>query len=70
VLGCIINSEIDKNAIFGIDHHDFMNKNDPIGLFKFIDKYKNDNYGKLQVLPKNLKRNRSSEKHTPLSRYF
>ena len=32
---------------FGIDYHSFMDKNDPIGLLDFIEKYKNDSYWRL-----------------------
>jgi len=40
-------SVYDHMIQFGVDYHNFMDRNDPIGLLVFIDKYKNDDYWRL-----------------------
>jgi transposase len=51
---------------FGIDYHDFMDNNDPVGLLEFIDKYKNDKYGKLASFAKGLEKDIEAVKNTLL----
>jgi transposase len=51
---------------FGIDYHDFMDNNDPAGLLEFIDKYKNDNYGRLSSFAKGLEKDIEAVKNTLL----
>jgi transposase len=43
----VIHPIYDHMIQFGLDYHNFMDKNDQSGLLDFIDKYKNDSYWRL-----------------------
>ena len=49
---------------FGIDYHDFMDNNNPIGLLDFIDKYIDDSYWRLARFAKGLQMDIEAVKNT------
>jgi hypothetical protein len=51
---------------FGVDYHNFMDKNDPVGLYEFIDKYKNDSYWRLARFANGLQMDIDAVKNTLL----
>ena len=53
---------------FGIDYHNFMDNNDPVGLYEFIEKYKNDNYWRLAKFANGLQMDIDAVKNTLIYR--
>jgi len=51
---------------FGVDYHNFMDKNNPTGLIEFIEKYKNDNYWRLAKFANGLQMDFEAVKNTLL----
>jgi len=51
---------------FGTDYHNFMDNNDPAGLYAFIKKYKNDGYWRLARFANGLQKDIEAVKNTLL----
>ena len=51
---------------FGADYHNFMDKNDPVSLLEFIEKYKNDNHWRLARFANGLQMDIDAIKNTLL----
>lgn len=51
---------------FGVDYHNFMDNNDPVGLLEFIDKYKDSKYTRLAKFANGLQMDIEAVKNTLL----
>jgi len=51
---------------FGVDYHNFMDNNDPVGLLEFIDKYKDNGYWRLAKFANGLRMDFDAVKNTLL----
>jgi len=51
---------------FGVDYHNFMDRNDPVGLLEFIEKYKVDSYWRLARFANGLEKDIDAVRNTLL----
>jgi len=62
----IMHPVIEHMVQFGVDYHNFMDSNDPVGLIEFIDKYKGNSYWRLARFAKGLEMDIDAVRNTLL----
>jgi len=62
----VMHPVIEHMVQFGVDYHDFMDRNAPAGLLEFIDKYKSNSYWRLARFAKGLEMDIDAVRNTLL----